>query len=68
MQASLEISISLLTHQLDANYIGSSSSRRWTAGRTLTSTVIPDYSDGKFPEIFTGGNFPYDVRASVFTC
>jgi hypothetical protein len=29
-------------------------------------------SDGKFPEIFTGatfsGNFPYDVRASFFTC
>jgi hypothetical protein len=32
-------------------------------------------SDGKFPEIFTGGNFPetfwklsYDVRASCFTC
>jgi hypothetical protein len=25
-------------------------------------------SDGKFPEIFTGGNFPYDVRASIFTC
>jgi hypothetical protein len=23
-------------------------------------------SDGKFPEIFTGGNFPYDVRASFF--
>jgi uncharacterized membrane protein YqjE len=25
-------------------------------------------SDGKFPEIFTGGNFPFDVRASIFTC
>jgi hypothetical protein len=32
-------------------------------------------SDGKFPEIFTGGNFsenfgnfPYNVRASFFTC
>jgi hypothetical protein len=24
-------------------------------------------SDGKFPEIFTGGNFPQDVRASFFT-
>jgi hypothetical protein len=23
-------------------------------------------SDGKFPEIYTGGNFPYDVRASFF--
>jgi hypothetical protein len=24
-------------------------------------------SDGKFPEIFTGGNFPYNVRASFFS-
>jgi hypothetical protein len=26
------------------------------------------FSDGKFPEIFTGGNFPYDVREPIFTC
>jgi hypothetical protein len=28
----------------------------------LTSCIV--CSDGKFPEIFTGGNFPYNVRAS----
>jgi hypothetical protein len=28
----------------------------------------PWISDGKFPEIFTGGNLPYDIRASIFTC
>jgi hypothetical protein len=33
-------------------------------------TCLPDIasSDGKFPEIFTGGNFPYDVRTSILTC
>jgi hypothetical protein len=41
-------------------------------------SVIRQCSDGKFPEIFTGGNFPetfrkvsgnfpYDVRASFFS-
>jgi hypothetical protein len=29
-------------------------------------TWLPQTSDGNFPEIFTGGNFPYDVRASPF--
>jgi hypothetical protein len=41
---------------------------------TLSQQIVPsrlqclNSSDGKFPEIFTGGNFPYDVCASIFAC
>jgi hypothetical protein len=39
----------------------------WRARERLRRSALVN-SDGKFPEIFTGGKFPYDVRASIFAC
>jgi hypothetical protein len=33
---------------------------------TVAKSYLVNGSDELFPEIFTGGNFPYDVRASFF--